>query len=399
MVEGTLVTDAVETRVGAGARSAAPGAQGRRHLDQLVSPPAEPRIAAADVTLRLRNLRMMGLLERIARRFNAAGIPLLALKGAALNLVLYDRAADRPMGDLDLLIRPEHTEESFTLLDELGCLRGEPLVREDFFPKFHYENEFIAGGIYPVKIDLHVRPFRPLRYSRLVPEEALWERAQAVAFGQATILVPAAEDMLIHLAAHSAIHGNSRRQWLGDIKRWAEARQSDIDWDRLLATVEAWRLALPVREAFRRTQQEFGPVCPAQVTRRLCEVQANWRDHLVLRQAPRDASHPVAHVAVNALCTPGWRFVLDYLRAVLLPDRRHMSEWYGRRHRGWLACARLLRCSLPITNRIQRFWRWFTKIELRKSSIRGLGVFATRDIKDREIIARCRGRSGTGCTS
>ncbi len=114
----------------------------------------------------VRNVRMMHLLERIARAFNDAGVPVLALKGAALNLVLYDRPDERPMGDLDLLIKPENVEDAFAILEKLGCLRGEPLVREDFFPRFHYEVEFRAGDIYPVKIDLHVRPFRPLRSTR-----------------------------------------------------------------------------------------------------------------------------------------------------------------------------------------------------------------------------------------
>jgi len=116
---------------------------------------------------------MMHLLERIAARFNKAGVPLMALKGAALNLTLYDRPDARPMADLDLMIRPEDVDQAFALLEELGGLRGEALVREDFFPRFHYEVEYTVGTIYPVKIDLHIRPFRPLRYAQSVPTNAL----------------------------------------------------------------------------------------------------------------------------------------------------------------------------------------------------------------------------------
>ena len=187
------------------------------------------------------NVRMMHLLERIAARFNDVGVPLLALKGAALNLTVHERPDERPMSDLDLLIKPDHIDRAFALLEGLGALRGEPLVREDFFPRFYYETEYAAGHIYPVRIDLHVRPFRPLRYSRLVPEDALWRRAETVRIGAAHILVPCAEDMLIHLAAHAAIHGDSRAMWRRDIKLWAEAHEGRIDWDRFLSTVEEWR--------------------------------------------------------------------------------------------------------------------------------------------------------------
>ena len=122
------------------------------------------------------------------------------------------------MGDLDLLIRPEDVEAARALLDELGCLRGEPLVREDFFPQFHYETDYLAGGVCPVKIDLHVRPFRPLRYRQLLPDDALWGRAETVQMGEAKIQVPCPEDMLVHLATHVAVHGFDRSQWLDDVR-------------------------------------------------------------------------------------------------------------------------------------------------------------------------------------
>lgn len=366
---------------------------GRNLANQMPTGRADPRFNPGAALLEsVRNVRMMHLLERIARAFHDAGIPLLALKGAALNLVLYDRPDERPMGDLDLLVKPEDAEGACAVLEGLGCLRSVVLVREDFFPRFHYEIEYAAGSIYPVKIDLHVRPFRPLRYSRLVPPDALWERAEVVRFGAATIRIPAPDDMLIHLAVHAAIHGCSRRTWLQDIKRWADAHRSVIDWNRLVATAERWRLALAVRQAFQRTAREFGPVCSRRVIQRLRRLPVNWRDRLALWQAPRDASRPVMHVLVNTLCTPGWRFALGYLRAVCLPDRGHMGEWYCRRHWGWLPWAHLLRCSWPVVGRLRPLWTWLSKIETRDSRIHGTGVFATRALEAGELIARHRGR-------
>jgi len=387
------------SRVKPGACPAADREALRPNRERMVvdeAPPAKARrlgkYRGADSSVSIRNIHMMHVLERIAARFNDADIPLLVLKGAALNLTLYDRPDKRPMGDLDLLIRPEHIDESFALLETLGCLRGEPLVREDFFPRFYYEAEYSTGSIFPVKIDLHVRPFRPLRYSRLVPVDALWQRAEPVRIGRAMVLIPSAEDMLIHLAAHSAIHGNSRAVWLQDIKHWADAYREVIDWDRLLATAKAWHLAPAVQAAVKRAERDFGPVCPPEIRERLFQLRGDWRDRLALYQAPRDADHPVAHVLVNVLCTPGWRFALAYLRAVLVPDRGHMDEWYCRRHWGWLAWAYLLRWLWPVAKHVRPLWTLFSKVETRKSGIHGIGVFATRDIKAGELIARYSGK-------
>ena len=332
----------------------------------------------------------MRLLQRLALKFNEAGVPVMALKGAALNLIIYDQPDARLMADLDLLVRHQDLELATAVLEEMGCLRSQVLVREDFFPQFYYEIEYTAGGINPVVIDLHVRPFRPLRYSRFVPDDAFWERAEPVKMGKATVLVPSGDDLLIHLAAHCSIHGNSREKWLYDIKKWVECRGSKINWERFLATAKAWRLALPVRDGMRAAQKQHGQILPSGVTQRLDAERTNWRDRLALWQAPRDNDHPVLHVLVNALSTPGWRFVISYLLAVGVPGRKHMGEWYSRRHWAWLPCSHLVRVLWPIIGRTRRVWSWFLKFEIRDSPIHGKGVFASRDISTGEVIGRYR---------
>ncbi len=338
------------------------------------------------------NLRMMQVLERIAGKFSEARVPLLALKGAALNLTLYDRPDARPMADLDLMIRPRDAERASAILEGMGGLRGEPLVREDFFPRFHYEFEYVVGSIYPVRIDLHVRPFRPLRYARLVPRDAFWDTAETVAVGRATVLIPSTEDMLIHLAGHAAVHGCPGGKWLEDIDRWSRCYGERIDWERFLGRVQGWGLVLPVRTALARVEREYGSVCPAGVARRLSEFRVGWANRLTLWQAPRDAGHPAAHVTVNVLCAPGWRFKLAYLAAILMPGKAHMADWYAGRHLGWLPCAHVLRWLDPFVSWFPRRWRWFTKIEIRPSPIHGIGVFATRDIRPGEAFARYSGK-------
>ena len=388
-----------------------PGLPARSHTDSEASPALlEPLVdnhtatpatrgssevdvsAIPSVPLSFRNMRMMHLLERIAAEFNKADVPLMALKGGALYLTLYEQPDERPMADLDLMVRPEDIDKALPLLEGVGGIRGEPLVREDFFPRFHYELEYTVGTVYPVKIDVHVRPFRPLRYSQSVPSNALWDEAEPVSIGRSTILVPSVEGMLIHLAAHAAIHGCTRGKWLEDITRWIDRYEARIDWGGVLAKAQSWNLALPVREGLSRVQHEYGTVCPPEVSVRLSRLRVGWRDRLALWQAPRDAGHPAAHVAVNVLCTPGWRFRLAYLVAVLIPDKAHMGDWYPRRHWGWLPCAHVLRWLGPIVLRLPRAERWLSRVEVGPSAIHGVGVFATRDAGCGEVIAHFHGK-------
>lgn len=340
----------------------------------------------------MRNIRAMHLLEWVAGRFNQAGIPVMALKGAALYLTIYRRPGRREMTDLDLLIRPEDADRAMKVLEDLGCHRGETPFREDFFPKYYYEVQYRIGSMCPIAIDLHVRPFRLLRLARTVPEDAFWKRATAVTIGHATVLVPSDDDMLVHLAAHSAIHGNQLEKWLEDIHAWIAARGRDLDWDRFLATTGAWRLAAAVRSGIERTEQRFGSTLPLELRRCLAAMPVNWRDRLALWHAPRDKEYLWRSFLVSAVTTPGLCFVLGCLRDVLVPDRTYLDEWSVRHHCRWPAAAVVLRYLWPVVGRLPWIGRRSCKVEVRQSGIHGLGVFATMDIRPGEVIARYRGR-------
>ncbi len=342
-------------------------------------------LACDDLATAAHNVCLLRLLARIAQRFESADVPLMALKGAALHLTILKHPGDRPMTDIDLMVRPEHAGQAVALLRAMGCRPGRPFVRADFFPRFYYETEFTAGRVLPLRIDLHVRPFRPLRYAKVVPPEAFWSGAERVRIGDATVYVPGVEDMLIHLATHSAIHGNARPAWLDDLRLWADTWHGRLDWGRLRRHARAWRLTWPVHRALTAAENQCGPIRPAHVQRKMAKARTSWRDRLAVRAAPEDAARPAQHVLTNALCTPSPRFVAAYLHRALIPDRRHMAEWYDWRHVGWLACAHALRIASPLARRIPGLWNRLHRAALRDKP-RGMGIFATRVIQADEAV-------------
>ena len=52
------------------------------------------------------NLRLFAALDQALRALAARGIEVIVLKGAALAQTVYPSVALRPMGDLDVLVRP-----------------------------------------------------------------------------------------------------------------------------------------------------------------------------------------------------------------------------------------------------------------------------------------------------
>lgn len=294
--------------------------------------------------------------EPILACLQKAGIAFLVLKGAALNAALYDGLGLRPMMDVDLLIRPSDAQRADAALTSLGCRPGPDLVNEDFYPRFYYEREYFLPCRPEVKIDLHVRPFRPLRYAVTLPDHAMWDEPMPVRYGRLTVQIPNVENMLIHLAVHAACHGAAELKWLYDLKLWLDRYGDRLDIRTLVDKCQRWKIGWPVRVVLEHVDSLFGEgsVYLERTLSALKGCRAGWRDRLALVQSPRDAAHPLAAVAVNVLCTPGVRFKLGYLRAVLLPARSHLAQLYQGRHPGWPLVAHAVRIGRRLTRRFCR---------------------------------------------
>lgn len=311
---------------------------------------------------------------RVLSRLRLADIPFLLLKGAALNATVYEPGL-RPMTDIDVLVRPSDVGAADRVLANAGCQAGADLLRADFYPRYYYEREYFTRRNPSVKIDLHCRPFRLLRYARTVPDNAMWGDCREVQLGGMngvcegvkgeeglkgekslksvkgiTVRIPGPEDMLIHLAVHSACHGNSHLRWLYDIRLWIEQFGGEIDVKRLADKCRRWQLSLPVNRALAKTRNVLG--CKDEVLDaaiRATSTIAGPMERLALAVSPIGLDAPVLYTAASVLSTPGIRFRLGYLSAVLLPEPAHLAQIYHRRHPGWQLAAHAVRLGRCIT--------------------------------------------------
>ncbi len=338
--------------------------------DRTLPPQVSSELQRRAMTVAAYNMNLSAELERIVGILGRANIPVMLLKGAALNLTVYARPDLRPMSDLDLLIRPEDAGATLQLLADYGCRQGCDLLREGFFPKYHYEMELITDPPKSARIDLHARPLRPLRISRTMPDQAIWEEAVTVRVGESQALVPCPEVMFIHLAAHAAFHGCSRLLWLYDLKRLVDVHEHSLDWSVVAKRAGRWGLSLPVLRAVESAGELLGPVCPTVVIEELAAQPATWRDRLVLAHAPHDRLSPVVHVMLNMLCTPGIRFRAGYLFALLRPGRAHLGDVYPYRHAGWVICAHAWRVLRFAGRAAHAPWHGLAQIARRIARVR-----------------------------
>lgn len=152
------------------------------------------------------NTRRLAALGRISQALEAAGVPALAYKGAVLAATVYPSVGCRPMGDLDLLVRPAQVDAALAALGALGYrldTGGRPAA---FVLRYGTQALLIGpGGLH---VDLHWQLFTEpwLAVAFPVDVEGLWTRAVVFRRDGARLLRPAPADELLLVCLHLALH-------------------------------------------------------------------------------------------------------------------------------------------------------------------------------------------------
>src|SRR5688572_8284984 len=202
----------------------------------------------------------------LAGCLHAAGVPFIVHKGGVLAELVYERAEDRPMSDIDVIFRPQQWETVRDALRSAGYQlpagSGESFWLENYF------NIDATSPSPPVAhFDMHWGLTQEGRYH--VDTAELFDRAQPyrsrLAGGQ-EVLRLSDEDLLLSLFLHLAYHYfEGRLQWLYDMKRVIE--RLPPDWDLLERRARAWGLGTVVALNLTYLEKLFPGVVPPEVAR------------------------------------------------------------------------------------------------------------------------------------
>jgi hypothetical protein len=284
----------------------------------------------------LRHRRIATVLQQIAARAVAEGLALVALKGAALHALGMYAAGERPMADIDLLVRPADAGRAAALLASVGYVQISETWKHQVFEPAAPPGAAKPGKPavplplgehegYPVKVELHTRIRERLAVSEpditalIFPEDA----------GPGLNPYQSTNGLLLHLLLHAA--GNLcnrafRLMHLHDIALLA-ATMTAQQWEQLLSmssAPQAFWWAYPPLEMLDRYQpgllpqrvlNRFRLVCPWAL-RRLCH-QSNLSQMSF-------ASLSIPAFPAMAWCTSP-RQRLRYVRERLLPGPEQLA--------------------------------------------------------------------------
>ncbi|OOG58410.1 hypothetical protein B0E47_04040 [Rhodanobacter sp. B05] len=194
----------------------------------------------------LRHRRIASLLERIDSGARASELAVVALKGSALHAMGIYMPGERPMADIDLLVREHDAAPTIKLLQELGYVESFVAWKHQVFKPATGQP---AAGLgehrdTPVNIELHTRIQERLPVSAIDITGQIYPREPVPGLNP----YPSNGALMNHLLLHAAgnICGRSLRLLhLNDIALLATRMGADdwnVLWDEHAADAPWWAL-------------------------------------------------------------------------------------------------------------------------------------------------------------
>lgn len=190
----------------------------------------------------LADFRMQRLAARAAETVAAllaADIPVVFLKGAAVGAHFDATFRQRPMTDLDLLIRPADAERAQACVQACGWQEmAEPRFRE-LLQGYQHLPPFIDPTLEGLRLELHTRLLPP-DSSFGITAETLWDTAVPCAAPFVGARTPELAHLLVHTAVHYAWqHALHFGAWRTFRSVGLIVRAPDWHWDPLVALARA----------------------------------------------------------------------------------------------------------------------------------------------------------------
>ena len=200
--------------------------------------PPEQLVRLRDLYLHclLRNRAILEQLSEIVRETTKAGYPVLALKGAYLSYCVYEEAALRPMGDIDLLALSHDAEKVQRHLKALGYRYAARTEAIDY-SRLHHLRPVSRTGAVDIEVHHDLAPDgAPFEHDMV----GLWDRSTCTRVGDLDLPHLAPDDLLLHVCTHAAYNDEFR---LGlpavcDVDTVVRRLRHKLDWAQLIQTMK-----------------------------------------------------------------------------------------------------------------------------------------------------------------
>lgn len=193
----------------------------------------------------LQNMFIYAELRSILRRMDAAGIPVICLKGAALAQTVYRNPSLRPIADIDILVKKRDVDNAHHMLLQYGYRVAYPVITEENTDLVGHLPPYLkpkpGGGMFMLEVrDDLSSALGILGGWRMDPDD-VWKKAIAFDFNGRRAWTLAPEHLILYLSLHAAKHLYNLSPlmiWWCDIAEAQRRYNGDIDWGFVVETAK-----------------------------------------------------------------------------------------------------------------------------------------------------------------
>ena len=204
---------------------------GRRRAHPLPPSPILSRFESHYHQSLHRSVQLEGEFERLCRVLGDHRISFIPLKGIALSRQVYPDPALRPMGDIDILLKPEQLDRASRILSKEGYSPDTVRFPGPWTPETHHLCPWRHDGTGTL-LETHTHLLESDSPQRDSPG-GLWERSIGGRWSSIEIRVLSPEDSILYTACHLLTHRSLRLLILIDLMRSLRAWREKMDPTRI----------------------------------------------------------------------------------------------------------------------------------------------------------------------
>ena len=209
----------------------------------------------------MRMLQLERVLDQTLDTLTARGIEVMLLKGAGLACTVYPSFAERPMNDLDLLVRADQAETVWNLLQTSGWVWPATRWAAERYTTLHHLPPLLREpGGFRMEIHRHILPEgHPFAFAAA----DLWAGARRVTRGSRQVTVPSVVHQMWHVAVHFAwSHGLEWGAWRALRDTAAIVGAGPFPWDSFISLARVSRAQTCCYWTLRLTRRLTGAAVP-----------------------------------------------------------------------------------------------------------------------------------------
>ena len=281
---------------------------------------AGAHIDAMNLAVRLE--RNMAL---IVGQLEEAKVETRVLKGPASAHLDYPDPSLRSFGDIDLLVRSGDFDRATSVLTGHGHLRRYPEPRPGFDRRFSKGASFQTTAGW--EVDLH-RTFVMGPFGLSIDLDDLWGQKTEFEVGGRGYVALGPEMRFLHACYHAAL-GDVVPRLVPQRDVAGMALAQDLDTDRVIRVATRWNGRAVLARGVSLAWATFEIADVTALSSWAARYRATDRESrdLALYSTTSHSYAAKSLAAVRVL--PGWRSRLDFVRALVMPDRSYVSPRHG----------------------------------------------------------------------